>query len=82
MMFHVAHNYGSVLQAYATQKIIAGLGYYSETINYRVKNQREFYNNFYPCIFRLKFLLQRLLKLSKYFKAKMRSKRFEMFISD
>lgn len=81
MTFHAAHNYGSVLQAYATQKTIEELGYQSEIINYRLNNQRQFYNNLYPRIFGTKILFQSLLKLPEHFKAKKRSDRFESFIS-
>ena len=41
--FHGSHNYGSVLQAYATQETIKKLGYQSEIINFRMKSQKEFY---------------------------------------
>ena len=34
MTYHAAHNFGSVLQAYATQKLLNELGYSNEIINY------------------------------------------------
>lgn len=47
MTFHAAHNFGSVLQAFATQQTLDRLGYKNEIINYRLINQIEFYNHFY-----------------------------------
>lgn len=35
LTFHCAHNYGAVLQAYATQRLLADAGYEAEVIDYR-----------------------------------------------
>ena len=35
LTFHCAHNYGAVLQAYATQMLLADAGYEAEVIDYR-----------------------------------------------
>ena len=35
MTFHIAHNYGAMLQAYALQKAICKLGYSCEVLDYR-----------------------------------------------
>ena len=35
--FHAAHNYGSMLQAYALQQTVLKLGYECEIINFRTK---------------------------------------------
>lgn len=41
--FHASHNYGSMLQAYALQQIILGMGYDCEIINFRSIAQKEQY---------------------------------------
>lgn len=45
--FHAAHNYGSMLQAYALQQTVLGLGYECEIINFRTKIQRKSYLPFF-----------------------------------
>ena len=35
--YHGAHNYGSVLQAYALQTVIEKIGYNPQIINFRTK---------------------------------------------
>ena len=79
--FHAAHNYGSVLQAYATQQLIKGMGYENEIINYRLPNQRQFYNNLYSYKFGAKDFLRRIMKLPEHKKRVERKKKFENFIS-
>lgn len=41
--FHASHNYGSMLQAYALQETVLGMGCECEIINFRTEQQREFY---------------------------------------
>lgn len=41
--FHAPHNYGSMLQAYALQQVILGMGYDCEIINFRSIAQKEMY---------------------------------------
>ena len=41
--YHAAHNYGSMLQAYALQQTILRMGFDCEIINFRTKRQREMY---------------------------------------
>ena len=41
--FHASHNYGSMLQAYALQQVILGMGYDCEIINFRSDAQKEMY---------------------------------------
>lgn len=41
--FHASHNYGSMLQAYALQQIVKGLGYECEFINFRTQRQKDLY---------------------------------------
>ncbi len=82
MTFHAAHNYGSVLQAYATQKVLNDLGYPNEIINYRLRNQRAFYNDLYSTRFGFKDFLRRLMRITEHSKRKARSDKFEKFISE
>lgn len=42
--YHSAYNFGSVLQAYATQQILETLGYEATILNYRMKSQYEYYS--------------------------------------
>ena len=44
--YHAAYNFGSVLQAYATQEIINQLGFSAELINYRMNEQKNIYTMF------------------------------------
>lgn len=44
--FHRSYNCGSLLQAYALQKIVDGLGYDSEFVNFSSLGQREMYKPF------------------------------------
>ena len=39
--FHASHNYGSMLQAYALQQTVLGMGLDCEIINFRTKIQTE-----------------------------------------
>lgn len=41
--FHASHNYGSMLQAYALQKVILNMGFDCEIINFRTNRQKKFY---------------------------------------
>lgn len=45
--FHAAHNYGSMLQAYALQQTVLKLGYECEIINFRTKRQKNIYKPTY-----------------------------------
>lgn len=45
--FHTSHNYGSMLQAYALQQTVLGLGYECEIINLRTLIQRMIYSPFF-----------------------------------
>lgn len=47
LTFHASHNYGSMLQAYALQQTVIGLGHECEIINFRTERQRRFYRPFY-----------------------------------
>lgn len=79
--YHSAYNFGSVLQAYATQKVLEDLGYYARILNYRMKSQDEYYGiihihsgikNFLRDLVRIPFVLSYIR----------RKHRFEKFISN
>ena len=80
MTFHGAHNYGSVLQAFATQRILSKLGFQNEIINYRLPNQKEYYNRFYSRKFGNKEFIKRLSTIPCLKQRKERSEKFEEFI--
>jgi len=42
--FHASHNFGSMLQAYATQTIIEKWGHDCEIINFRMPSQKDYYS--------------------------------------
>lgn len=41
--FHAAHNYGSMLQAYALQQTISNMDFLCEIINFRTQRQKDMY---------------------------------------
>lgn len=41
--FHASHNYGSMLQAYALQQVVLGMGFDCEIINFRTERQKKMY---------------------------------------
>ena len=44
--FHASYNFGSVMQAWVTQKIVSEMGYDCEIINFRTKIQKDKYSVF------------------------------------
>lgn len=79
LTFHRAHNYGSVLQAYALQKTIESLGEcVCEIIDYIPPNQEKMYALFLAnnSIYNLRRNLRRLLNLHQLLR---RQKAFERF---
>lgn len=79
--FHGSHNYGSVLQAYATQETIKKLGCDVEIINFRMESQKRYYS-LYPRGYGIWTLGQDLLMLPFHGKRSIRAKKFENFISE
>lgn len=79
--FHSAYNYGSVLQAYATQETVKKLGYNTEIINYRTKEQKRIYSNIKFCN-GFKDFIRDVTLLPVYSKRKLRAKKFEEFIAN
>ena len=78
--YHSAYNFGSVLQALATQYSIKKLGNDSIIINYRMKSQYNFYR--IKNKKGIKSTLKKILYGFDYFKLISREKRFEDFISN
>lgn len=76
--YHSAYNFGSVLQAYATQKTLEKLGYEAEIINYRMPSQKEFYDA-RPS--GLKGYIKELLYVGRHDDLKKRKTLFENFIN-
>lgn len=79
--YHSAYNFGSVFQAYATQKMIQELDYEAKIINYRMKSQYEYYSILHLNQ-GIKTFLKDLLHLPQINKYITRKKRFEQFISE
>ncbi|MEE8723140.1 MAG: polysaccharide pyruvyl transferase family protein [Atopobiaceae bacterium] len=59
--YHAPYNFGSALQALATQKVVSSLGYDLEIIDYRLKPQLEYYGSLYRKNLGIKNYLQDLL---------------------
>lgn len=78
--YHAAYNYGSVLQAYATQEFLKRIGMTPQIINYRMDEQKRCYS-LYRTSYGAKVLLKDLEQLPIHAKRAERVKRFEEFIS-
>lgn len=76
LTFHGAHNYGSVLQSYASVMILRKLGYTPEIINLRNQAQIDAYR-----IFNTRSKVRLLFKSLIYFKLASRYRKFEHFIN-
>lgn len=79
--YHAAHNYGSVLQAFATEKIVSKFAEKVEIINYRMPTQKDFYS-LYRTSNGIKSFVADILKFPMHNKRKKRSEAFERFICD
>lgn len=79
--FHAAHNYGSVLQAYAMKKIVSNLGCDAEIINFRTDKQKDQYT---PLTKRkgLKYIIKNTYFLLHYISRKSKYDKFENFINE
>lgn len=82
MTFHAAYNFGSALQAYATQAVVDHLGYANEIINYRLKNQATYYGSLYTFKFGFKAGLRRCFRILEDRKRRRRAAKFENFIQN
>lgn len=79
--YHAAYNYGSVLQAKATQDVIKNLGNDAVMINYRPQTQVEYYEKLYRTAFGIKPFIKDLTMLPAAKPRKKRAERFEHFIN-
>lgn len=77
LTFHGSHNYGSVLQSYASVITLRKLGYKPEIINLRNQAQLDTYRIFHSG----ESLIRRLFKILIYPKIKTRYSKFEHFIN-
>lgn len=78
LTYHAAYNYGSVLQAFATQEIIKQLGYKAEIINYRMDEQKKFYKLYRP-YYGIRFFAKDLMQIPVHSQRMLRAERFEKF---
>ena len=76
--YHAAYNYGSVMQALATQYTINKLGYNPTILNYRMKKQKDFYT-LYRTKFGFKSFVKDIMQLPIHKRRKNREKKFESF---
>lgn len=78
--YHSAYNFGSVLQAYATQQIVKSLGCVPYIINYRIPFQKKYYGVLgYGR--GVKAPLKKLMMVPQLSARKKRANRYEQFIS-
>lgn len=77
LTFHGAHNYGSVLQSYASVMTLRKLGYEPEIINLRNQAQLDAYRIFHPG----EDAVRKAFKLLIYPKLRSRFGKFEHFIN-
>lgn len=78
--YHSAYNFGSVLQAYATQQIIKSLGCDPYIIDYRIPFQKKYYG-LLGYGRGVKVLLKKLMMVPQLSERKKRANRYEQFIS-
>lgn len=79
--YHSAYNFGSVLQALATQQAIERLGYPVEVIDYRPIQGDYFYHNLYFRHQGLKYFISDCTMIPVQRQRKLRAQRFEEFIT-
>lgn len=79
--FHASHNYGSMLQAYALQQTVLGLGYECEIINLRTLIQRNNYRPYFMHIGWIKHL-KALGPLRLIIESIQKYRKFEKFINE
>lgn len=79
--FHAAHNYGSMLQAYALQQTVISLGHKCEIINFRTPRQKEIYRNIFQKV-GLKGKAKLIFVPSAIFTDRKKHQLFEKFLSE
>jgi len=78
--YHSAYNFGSVLQALATQEAINSLGFKADIVNYRMKRQKQYYQKLYRTAFGAKTFIKDFIMMPVMGKRIQRAKAFEQFI--
>ncbi len=81
MTFHAAHNYGSVLQAYALQQTIKEMGFENQIIDFRTERQMDLYSVFTKRV-GIMYFLKNMAKLFFYTNLKQKGREFENFIRE
>lgn len=79
--FHASHNFGSVMQAWATQKIVSEMGYDCEIINFRTKIQKDKYSVF-PIKMGYKQILRDIVQIPRLGEKYRSNKKYEEFIQN
>ena len=80
LTFHRVYNYGAVIQAYCTQKIIDDLGIDNEIIDYTIPKQKD-YTDLYSKKNGIKRLIKTLLLIPFHSERVSRKKKFDLFIN-
>ena len=80
--YHSAYNFGSVLQAYATQQAVMNIVGNAEIINYRMNEQKRYYEKLYRRNYGSKAFIKDLLMLPVHDKRKKKAKAFEKFFKE
>lgn len=78
--YHAPYNFGSTLQAYATQEKLKDFGYDAEVINYRLLSQKKAYSLIRTNAGRKAFLFD-LAQFPVYPQKRKRAERFEQFFT-
>lgn len=81
LTFHASYNFGSVMQAYAMQKVINDLGFESTIINFRPMSQKDKYSLF-PLYDGYKTILRNMLQLRFIWMKKRSNMLYEDFIKN
>ena len=79
--YHSAYNFGSVLQAYATESVLNQLGCETVVLNYRIPFQKKFYGLLGYGEGIIKAPIKKLLMLPQLSKRIIRKNKYEKFIS-
>lgn len=80
LTFHRVYNYGAVLQAYSTQKILEGLNIENELIDFSIPRQKDF-TSLYSTKNGFKRFVKTMLLLPLHSKRAARVKKFDDYIS-
>lgn len=81
MTFHASYNFGSVMQAWATQRIVSEMGYDCEIINFRTAIQKDKYSIF-PIRMGYQQLLRNIFQISHILEKNRSNKKYEDFIQN